>query len=396
MTTEKKIKKIHRLAPCPAYDVERIESWLQDMAKDGWLLSEEDGVFFGWFTFEKRAPQNCRYRIEPWTKSNESEPPVDALALYEEYGWKFVAGYDKFYIFRADRPDARELNTDPQVQAAALKHLKRDAFLSIFTTLIIWASIIQRTLDLPARFLISFGVLFTLVFLVLMVWISSETLVKAYHFRTLQKKLKQNIPLDHNKPWKKSAGIHRFLKIFSVVAIILFYGLVFSRCANAVDDKIPIEEFTEDPPFVTLQDMAPEGKYKAQNFLDIYNKVTPWYAFLAPENYEWFEYAEVTTPGGDILSGALVVRYHRLAFPWLARALVDDYVKEASNDRHFTMLEAPAVDADYVVAFADIYPAVIIQKGNIVVYGIVGVENKADENQMDLWLELTMERLSNP
>ena len=394
MPTEKKSKKIYRLAPCPAYDVERIESWLQDMAMDGWLLSEEDGIFFGWFTFEQQAPQKVRYRIEPWTKKAESEPPADALALYEAYGWKFVAGFDKFYIFRADRSDARELNTDPQVQAAALKHLKRDAFWNIFSFLIIWSNALRSTLVQPARFLISFGMLYTLIFLGLMIWFLSEVFVKAIHFRSMQKKLKQNIPLDHNKPWKKSANFHRFIKVFSVVAMVLFICIAFTQCTNAVDDKIPIEAFPEDPPFVTLQDLSPEGTYVTGNFLDTYNKVTPWSTLLAPENYEWFEYGEVTTPKGDILSGALIVRYHRLAFPWLAKALADDYLKDAGTERHFQLLDPPDVDADYVIAYRSTYPAVIIQKDNLLIYGIVGVENIADENQMDLWLELTMDRLA--
>ena len=42
-----KQRKIRRLAPCPAYDVEKIESWLADMAKEGWIL-EKDGEIFGW------------------------------------------------------------------------------------------------------------------------------------------------------------------------------------------------------------------------------------------------------------------------------------------------------------------------------------------------------------
>ena len=31
-------KRIYRLAPCADYDMEHCESWLQDMAKEGWFL----------------------------------------------------------------------------------------------------------------------------------------------------------------------------------------------------------------------------------------------------------------------------------------------------------------------------------------------------------------------
>ena len=42
MSNHQKSKRIYRLPPCPAYDVEAMESWLGAMAEQGWVL-EQDG-----------------------------------------------------------------------------------------------------------------------------------------------------------------------------------------------------------------------------------------------------------------------------------------------------------------------------------------------------------------
>ena len=42
--------RIWRLPPCPPYDVEGMESWLSDMAAQGWKL-EPDDFFFGIASF---------------------------------------------------------------------------------------------------------------------------------------------------------------------------------------------------------------------------------------------------------------------------------------------------------------------------------------------------------
>ena len=107
------MKKIHRLAPCPSYDVERMESWLTDMASQGWHLVK-DSEFLGFFTFEEGTPKTIRYRLEPRPKysSDTLVPDEEAMALAEEFGWEFADSYRQFYIYRSTRSDARELNTD--------------------------------------------------------------------------------------------------------------------------------------------------------------------------------------------------------------------------------------------------------------------------------------------
>ena len=70
------------------------------------------------------------YRLEALQKTGSlfrdvDTPEPEEAALCEHFGWEFVARYQQFYIYRSFRQDAREPNTDPQVQALALRKVRR-------------------------------------------------------------------------------------------------------------------------------------------------------------------------------------------------------------------------------------------------------------------------------
>ena len=49
--SDKSIRYAYRICPCFSYDVEGIQTWLEDMATQG-LVLEADGTFLGIFTFQ--------------------------------------------------------------------------------------------------------------------------------------------------------------------------------------------------------------------------------------------------------------------------------------------------------------------------------------------------------
>ena len=63
MGEEKSIKHVYRIPPCPSYDIEGMESWLSDMAAEGFVLVK-DGIFAGVATFEKTEPRKLKYRLQ--------------------------------------------------------------------------------------------------------------------------------------------------------------------------------------------------------------------------------------------------------------------------------------------------------------------------------------------
>ena len=90
-----------------AYEYRYLECWLNDMAKDGWVLSERRGNFKFWF---ERSPDSCRrYRCMPKSKSAALDEEV---ALYDSAGWTYMDSQNGISIYYTDFPDAPELFTD--------------------------------------------------------------------------------------------------------------------------------------------------------------------------------------------------------------------------------------------------------------------------------------------
>lgn len=66
------IEYAHRFAPCPVYDLEGMEHWLEKLALEGLFLSTS-GFFGTYGTFEKREPKAVRYRMQPLQKKKYYE-----------------------------------------------------------------------------------------------------------------------------------------------------------------------------------------------------------------------------------------------------------------------------------------------------------------------------------
>ena len=62
--SDENIRYAYRICPCFSYDIEGIQTWLEDMASQG-LVLEADGTFLGIFTFQKTTPKKYRYRLAP-------------------------------------------------------------------------------------------------------------------------------------------------------------------------------------------------------------------------------------------------------------------------------------------------------------------------------------------
>lgn len=392
-----KVQKRHLIEPCPSYDVERIESWLQDMAKEGWTLEGNSAYWLGFFTFVKTPPQEIRYRLEPKTERHSNfinAPDEEAEELYREYGWEFVTQFHSFYIYRTADPNARELNTDYAVQAAALKQIKRNTVSALFNQLLIFLFWVPRWINEAFRMLVSFDWSVFPAFCLMLITAVAVAAKDFLHIRKLRKQLNNNIPLDHNKPWRKHANLKRMGKI----AIVLLYAYVliaiFVSCGHTMNlsySHTPTEEFPGDPPFVICADM---GAFTKDNFLSEYNTYNQYSTTLAPTIIEWKEYGNLVTENGRKLEGSLMIDYYETRSPWLARGLVDNFLHEHKKYDHFEIIAVPDIDVDYVVAYNYIYPVVLIQQDHIFIRAIVSLEDE-DGCAINEWALLMAELLQN-
>ena len=374
-----KKRRTYRLPPCPAYDVEGTESWLSDMAREGLHLAP-DGFLLGFAAFERGAPAQVRYRLAASLRQpgllDESGggPDPEAVELGREMGWEYVARRGDFYLYRTARPGARELNTDPAVQAIALREVRRRRRGAALGPLF-WLALCLFALSRAGllRSIILAGTGFSLLAAALALWALGDSLGEAVRLGRLEKKLRAGQPPDHRKDWRKSAAFHRGKGLVQLAAVLLWVGMLLHGWSLSVleEDRIPLADYHGDPPFATLLDFAGgQGQYTATMLGKGFNSVREWEDWLAPYNARWSEQARIVRPDGTVLEGGLFLDYHKAANPWVAQELAREYLRADLRQEGAVPLDPPSLGADYAAACLDGlgFPTVVIRRGSIVVH----------------------------
>lgn len=378
----KEPKTVYRYPPCPDYDVEAMESWLSDMAAKGLVLTR-DGFFFGFGIFEKTEPKTMRYRLEAAKYSsstlNEFQPAEEAQELSEAMGWRFVASRGNFHIYCTDDPEARELHTDPRVQAITLgavrKRIIRDIVIEfIWIVLFLGLRIGFGTTTLRGGPLvltiIAFGTPTALLFFVLIIWSVADLFRGLGKLNELRQKTKRGDGLDHHKDWRRGRARHILGVVLNLVMTLLFFGLLFSSCLKSVDNKneIPLDEFTGSVPFATMEDFVPDSRFEQDKTSLGYqlNHVEIRSDFLAPVVIEYSQNGDIDAEGFH-LSGGLDVTYIEARNEWLAREIFREFKSDAKGSRHYKLLDLSIAEMDQCEAYIDIFPTVVLRKGNTVI-----------------------------
>lgn len=98
--------------PCSFFDIPGLESWLDEMARQG-LFLQKFNYHWDRAVFELGEPKPVRYRLDPVGRSKKKDR--ERAELYQEMGWTRVTTISKaFHIFSCGDPDAPELYSDPQ------------------------------------------------------------------------------------------------------------------------------------------------------------------------------------------------------------------------------------------------------------------------------------------
>lgn len=372
-------KPILRPAPCPDYDIEGLESWLMDLARQG-LLLQKNGIHFGLFRFTRGTPQALTYRLEAAEHAKsifteeQNEPDADKQALYSRLGWDYLARYQNFYIFASTDTAPRELNTDPTLQALTLGMIKKRQITATIWPTVQFLLIVAISLyeDGLLRMTLAVGSSLALLWLVSFLFWLYTMVREIVHLSKLRKTLHETGILNHRKNWQvqQKANFTRAGIAWGLI-LLSFCGLCFRwQQLNNDADRISLTEYTQDPPFATLTDMMDEDAtytYTVKNWVNNANTVVTWQDPLAPENIEWIEAATITQDDTFATAPSYSVTYHQLATPWLAKQLAQEYSNQIANG--FSRDETPALtstpDADYFAIY-DVYVGVsfIIQQGD--------------------------------
>jgi hypothetical protein len=92
-----------------AWDDEKEENWLREMAQKGWHFVQV--VFPGNYIFMQDTPQDIVYRLDFFTGNRDK---TDYLQLFLDAGWEYAGQYGSWQYFRkpAAEGQANEIFTD--------------------------------------------------------------------------------------------------------------------------------------------------------------------------------------------------------------------------------------------------------------------------------------------
>lgn len=392
-------KFVYRFPPCPMYDIEGTESWLEDQALAGLELVSYNA--FGLFVFQKTAPKTIRCRLEAAESQHtiwddHSRPPQQMLELAENYGWTFVVRYGQFYIFRSKDPDCPELNTDPGIQAMTLSVLKKRWRRGLIP-MVVYLAILLFGLG-PGFFyhMAAYDPLLLIFAFLFVAWQIGTLFVGFIHLARLQRWLSSGRQLTHRTSRKQRAGLYRFGMYASYVLAVVMLLFACRYYMNQLGmGEHPLTEYPGTPPFVTLEELAPDG-------MDVnYSKITngsyesrpdP----LFPVNLQWMDGGTVTYPDGTATGGLLEIHYCETIAGWFARAVAEDYQDHYQMFSGTQAIELPPLDVDYAAAFYDRHglPRVVLVEGSTVVCTRFSMADEYGYFTPEAWAQAMAQRLT--
>ena len=396
------MKTYYRLTPCPAYDVEGMESWLEDMAEEGLFLTK-DGFFCGFGFFHKGEPQKVKYRLQARSAhgsffTDEYEPLKEEVELSEKLGWEFVVQCGEFFVYRSIAENVRELNSDPKVQAITMKEVQKRQLHSVFTCML-WMVLYpllkkNGAIIVPMLYMKTWFYLFSIGLLLYFFFGSVRKLV---YYTKLRKKLKNGEQPNREKNWKKRAWQQPAKIVLAVILCSTWGCLVLANIHRTVlfEDEIRLTEYSGNPPFVTMADIAPGKSYEIAN-MGYANTVVEWSDVLSPVNFIWEEVAEVQVTEERSIYGLWDVNYHELRWEWLAKLVAADYLR-MDKERDFEIIGEIDLNLDYAIAYLDDIhmQKVILRQGTKVLQGSFHEYSgeKEDYFTMEEWAKLMAESI---
>lgn len=398
-----------RFFPCPYYDIIAVETWLEDMAAEGLfvykIISAMDLA-----VFERREPMQVRFRLEVETDGfvkmlqDEKGPSEEQLELSKEFGWEYIAQYGQFYIFCNHDSGAREMNTDPAVQAMALDIAGKSHRPSWITIAFVFISVILNFVrERPLSFLASGGAfalsiyLFTIFLLAVWVWFIIHE-YKIYRFyRKLQDALNNGedwadegmrrlSPYSSNwRKWPKWFIYRRMM----VLMLILGMSAILIMFWNEESVYLPLGSYEGTLPFPTIQSFAgADGNdYIPNPYSEEPNpSVCEEASIVASQYTSYTELARVKTRDEKWIGGYLHVAYYEMRGSLLARILAWELYRDSKPGR-WAALDASHLNADY--AYMYLYyneePTMIIRKKNIVVMATFSQYEECEQIPEEVW-----------
>ena len=254
------MKYKRKLAPATTFDFAAMETWLSDMAEDGWIPVAFRGDRV---KFRQDEPQKRIFRIAIPDFYNDT-PSEKQKEAYRQLGWEYLCGYRcKGYLLANITEHPEEPYTDPVVQQKNIDALYREerylylAGVILFTLLFFgmgllgWHNLGQHIID-HSWFL---DLLMPIFFFFLAVYNFYELRL----LKRLKTELEQEIPVAHEKDYTRKLEFSKISNLVSTAAnAVVILLLVFEIFSISTKD-----EPTERPsasvsplPYVPLEEVS--------------------------------------------------------------------------------------------------------------------------------------------
>lgn len=393
--SDEAVRYAYRFCPCFKYDVEGIQTWLEDMAAQG-LVLEADGTFLGIFTFQKTTHQKCRYRLAPMKEQKGffsdslDGPDAEEQEFSKQCGWEYLVRYGSFYIYRATGEDVRPLHTDPAVHSIALEAVKKQQQRTVISLIFnfLFYSLLSHNLFSFFRSGAVIGLVFLLGTLGFGLWLVVSGIIAISRLSRYQEQLQHGDALEQPKDWKRQAIWVRSVKLIPILCIVFFlFGWLNSL--SLTYEAIPLKEYPLDPPFAVLEDIFPDTQIdRTDDFLD-YNTVIHYSTALS-ENYEWRQETTVAANGGSYHC-ILRIEHHETVSELWARGLFGDYFtyeRLRFRGKQYKELETPSSKFDDVKVYSSYgILHILIRQGATVTHATVSITQQGQNNQWQFWLD---------
>lgn len=390
---------VYRFPPCPIFDTEATESWLEELSRQGLILSQ-DGFCLRALAFQKTNPHPMRYRLQPLPRAKflmDRVPDETVVELAQEYGWEYRCNLQDYAVFCTDNPQARELDTDSQIQALPIRRLYRNKLLHALLALavllgtfafLIYEGFLSWMADHSIWYCASFFVL-DILFCVL-------TLQELRTLRRLIRKLECGDCPDRKKDWRTGRILHLACIVFSLAILLVFWVSYYGDLLFKDHAQVPFETYSGSIPFASLSDYANLSNPSEESVLDLTsNTIASTVTLPASRRIQLKQYGSVC--GGLQIDVSLTVTYYELRTQWLAEALFRELQENVlRRDRH-TPLSIPALPTDAAYAYSDHVPCLLLRQGRHVLwvqFSQWGEEKLATDQWAQITAEVFLDRIS--
>ena len=213
--------------PCNENDIKAMESWLEDLAAEGYLIDKS--LPAGIIHFSEQDPVQVRYCLlfTPEYKKKQEITANEQKVIEEQVsaGWEYVVKYGKYLVFMTknteiEKPVQDFYATVQDAKQEQKKWYKKDLVLCV---LLLVAFLLNSSRLMLLDMVIPFGVLVNFALLVV---IAKEN-----------KKLEEKIAFDtyatQKADWKADVGKYKVMNAFGIGSlVILLIGVVTLFCVR--------------------------------------------------------------------------------------------------------------------------------------------------------------------